>query len=94
MKVPNLVRSLVGSFSRNYLRFHAKDGSGYRFVAEKIIELDAINPQIASGLSGAFKLYKRMHADNRSAMKRELERILAVEGLSKNVYEIVEKILD
>ena len=94
MKVPNLVRSLVGTFSRNYLHFHEKGGSGYRFVAEKIIELDAINPQIASGLAGAFKLYKRMNDESRGAMKRELERILAVEGLSKNVYEIVEKILD
>ncbi|MDX1295081.1 MAG: aminopeptidase N [Sulfurimonadaceae bacterium] len=94
MKVPNLVRSLVGTFCRNYLHFHDKSGSGYRFVADKIIELDAINPQIASGLAGAFKLYKRMHADNQAVMKTELERILAVEGLSKNVYEIVEKILD
>ena len=94
MKVPNLVRSLIGTFSRNHLHFHDKNGAGYRFVAEKIVALDAINPQIASGLAGAFKLYKRLHPDNREAMKRELEGILAVEGLSKNVYEIVEKILE
>ncbi len=94
MKVPNLVRSLIGVFSRNYLHFHDKSGSGYRFVADKVIELDAVNPQIASGLAGAFKMYKRMNAQNRKAMQQELERILAVEGLSKNVYEIVEKILD
>jgi aminopeptidase N len=94
MKVPNLVRSLIGTFSRNHLHFHDKSGLGYRFVADKIVELDAINPQIASGLAGAFKLYKRLHPDNRTAMKMELERILAVDGLSKNVYEIVEKILD
>jgi aminopeptidase N len=94
MKVPNLVRALIGTFSRNHLHFHDKSGEGYRFVAEKIVELDAINPQIASGLAGAFKLYKRMHPDNRAAMKTELERILRAAGLSKNVYEIVEKILD
>ena len=94
MKVPNLVRALIGTFSRNHLHFHDKSGSGYRFVAERIVELDAINPQIASGLAGAFKLYKRLHPDNRAAMKTELEKILAVDGLSKNVYEIVEKILD
>ncbi len=93
IRVPNLVRSLIGTFARNHLHFHERGGSGYRFVADKIIELDALNPQIASGLAGAFKLYRRMHPDNRNAMKRELERILAVEGLSKNVYEIVEKIL-
>ena len=35
--VPNLVRALIGSFARNYLFFHARDGSGYRFISEKII---------------------------------------------------------
>ena len=94
IKVPNLVRSLIGTFARNHRHFHDKGGSGYRFVADKIIELDAINPQIASGLAGAFKMYKRLHSDNQAVMKAELERILALEGLSKNVYEIVEKILD
>jgi hypothetical protein len=35
-----------------------------------------------------------MHPQNRAAMKAELERILSVEGLSKNVFEIVGKILE
>ena len=39
-KVPNLVRSLIGVFARNYKYFHAKDGKGYSFVADKIIEID------------------------------------------------------
>ncbi|MDQ1264843.1 MAG: aminopeptidase, partial [Campylobacterota bacterium] len=51
--VPNLVRSLVGVFSRNYKYFHAKDGYGYKFVADKIIHIDKINPQMASALAGA-----------------------------------------
>ncbi|MEA3373678.1 MAG: aminopeptidase N [Campylobacterota bacterium] len=93
-KVPNLVRSLIGVFARNHLHFHASSGYGYSFVADKIIELDAINPQIASGLSGAFKQYDRMNEQNKAVMKRELERILASSELSKNVYEIVEKILE
>ena len=92
-KVPNLVRSLIGVFARNYLHFHAPSGDGYRFVADKIIELDAINPQIASGLTGAFKLYEKMNPHNKPAMGKALNRILQTESLSKNVYEIVEKIL-
>ena len=93
IKVPNLVRSLIGVFARNYLHFHARSGEGYSFVADKIIELDAINPQIASGLAGAFKLFDRIQADNKAMMKRELERILATPELSGNVSEIIAKIL-
>ena len=92
-KVPNLVRSLIGSFSRNYKYFHAKDGSGYKFVAKKIIEIDSINAQMASGLAGAFKIYNRMNKTNKELMQRELENILSVDTLSKNVYEIISKII-
>jgi len=92
-KVPNLVRSLIGTFARNYKYFHAKDASGYAFIADKIIEIDAINAQMASGLAGAFKIYTRMNTVNRDLMKVELERIVATKGLSKNVYEMISKIL-
>lgn len=93
IRVPNLVRSLFGVLARNYMHFHHSSGEGYRFVADKIIELDRINPQIASGLTGAFKMYDRMYENNKVMMKKELERILAVANLSRNVIEIVEKIL-
>ena len=92
-KVPNLVRSLIGVFARNYKHFHSKDGLGYKFVADKVIEIDKINAQMASGLSGAFKVYKKMNEINKSKMKLELERIISTESLSKNVYEIITKIL-
>ena len=92
-KVPNLVRSLIGSFSRNYRYFHSKDGSGYRFIAKKIIEIDTINAQMASSLSGAFKIYTKLNKTNKELMKKELESILLVKNLSKNTYEIVDKIL-
>ena len=93
VKVPNLVRSLYGVFSRNYKHFHAKDGSGYDFIASKIIEIDAINPQIASGLSSAFKSYNRLNSENRALMQKALDKILVLEHLSDNVYEIVGKIV-
>jgi len=93
VKVPNLVRSLIGVFARNAKHFHARTGHGYAFIADKVIELDAINPQIASGLAGAFKSYNRLEINNKILIKKELERILKHETISKNVYEIVEKIL-
>ena len=93
MKIPNLVRALFGSFARNSLHFHAANGEGYCYIAEKIIALDRINPSIASGLAGAFKTYRQMQYGNQKAMQNALERIMKVETLSKNVYEIVDKIL-
>ncbi|CAA6822424.1 MAG: Membrane alanine aminopeptidase N (EC [uncultured Sulfurovum sp.] len=93
IKVPNLVRSLIGAFAGNQKYFHAKDGSGYKFMADKIIELDIINAQIASRLAGAFKLYKKMNSVNQELIKIQLERVISTEGLSKNSFEILEKIL-
>jgi aminopeptidase N len=93
MKVPNLVRSLIGSFSRNYKHFHAKDGSGYKYVADKILEIDKINPQMASSLCLSFRSYDKMNDENRKMMKRELMRVVSTQSLSKNSLEIIEKIL-
>ena len=92
-KVPNLVRSLIGVFARNYKFFHAKDGYGYKFVADKIIDIDKINPQMASGLAGAFKIYEKMNEINKKSIKLELERVISTQSLSKNTYEIIIKIL-
>ena len=80
-------------FARNYKHFHAKDGHGYQFVAHKIIEIDKINPQMASGLCTAFKIYAKLNEENKNVMKVELERIVSTQSISKNVYEIVSKIL-
>jgi len=93
-KVPNLVRSLIGSFARNLVSFHALNGSGYDFVADKIIQIDAINPQIASGLAGAFKSYEKLSPIQKGKMGSALERIKNHPNLSNNVNEIVSKILN
>ncbi len=92
--VPNLVRSLIGSFARNPVLFHSADGSGYQFVADRILDIDKLNPQMAAGLARAFKDYKRLPASAQSLMKPELARILDEERLSKNCYEIVSKTLN
>lgn len=94
VKVPNLVRALLGVFARNAVAFHAPTGHGYAFLAEKVIELDAINPQIAAGLTAAFKSYNRLNPENKELMKEALEMILNEKEISANVYEIVEKILN
>ncbi len=93
-KVPNLVRSLIGSFARNMVAFHDPSGSGYTFVADKVIEIDGFNPQIASGLAGAFKSYAKLSAKAKVLMQGELERIKDHPSVSNNVYEIVSKIME
>ena len=91
---PNKARSLIGSFSRNVPHFHAQDGSGYRFIADKVIEIDRFNPQVAARLVQAFNLCNKLEPHRKNLVKQELQRIQAQEGLSKDVGEIVGKILD
>jgi aminopeptidase N len=92
---PNKVRSLLGTFShRNLLHFHAADGSGYRFLAEQVIRLNTINPQIAARLVGAFNRWRKYDSRRQALAKTELERILEAPKLSKAVYEIVSRNLE
>ncbi|MGB5832476.1 MAG: aminopeptidase N [Thiohalocapsa sp.] len=91
---PNRVRSLIGAFAvGNPLRFHAEDGSGYSFLADRIIKLDPLNPQIASRLLYPMTRWRRYDADRQALMRDELGRVLDVEGLSNDVYEVVSKSL-
>jgi len=92
-KNPNKVRALYGAFSQNMVRFHASGGEGYRYIAEKVIEVDAFNPSVAAKLAGAFKKYAKLDSGRKEKMGRELERILAAPKLSGDVFEIVSKTL-
>jgi len=93
VKVPNLVRALIGSFARNPVAFYHSGGGGYRFIADKILQIDPLNPQVASGLAGAFKNYGRLSPEHKAMMGGELERIKNHPDISDNVFEIVTKIL-
>ncbi|MEM9147224.1 MAG: aminopeptidase N [Pseudomonadota bacterium] len=93
-KNPNKFRSLIGAFAMgNPVRFHAADGSGYRFVADWLLRLDPLNPQTTARLAGCFESWRRYTADRQAKMTAELKRIAGVETLSKNTREIVERIL-
>ncbi|MGH1398697.1 MAG: aminopeptidase N [Alphaproteobacteria bacterium] len=94
IKNPNRVRSLYASFAMNNpTAFHAKDGSGYEFLTDAIIELNTINPQIAARLLTPLREWKRYTADRQEKMKAALERILATPDLSPDVFEIASKSL-
>jgi len=92
---PNKVRSVIGVFSMmNPTGFHTADGSGYRLIANQIIALDALNPQVAARMACAFNPWTRYDDHRQSLMKSELERISATEGLSPDVSEIIHNALD
>jgi aminopeptidase N len=94
MKNPNKVRALIGAFAQaNPTGFHRKDGAGYWFLAERVKELDAMNPQIAARLVKAFGRWRRYDANRQDMMQKELQGIMAHDGLSQDVYEIVAKSL-
>jgi aminopeptidase N len=94
MKTPNRVRSLIGAFSQsNSVHFHAKNGEGYRFLADQVLALNNLNPQIASRMVTGLAQWRRYDAVRQGLMKRELQRIVATEHLSKDVYEIASKSL-
>ena len=91
---PNKVRALIGSFATaNQLRFHAADGAGYALVADKVLELDPLNPQVAARLLGAFKSWRQLEPGRRKLMSRQLQRIAGTEGISRDVFEIATKTL-
>lgn len=92
IKNPNKVRSLIGAFcAGNHVRFHDRSGAGYRFLTEKIEELNSINPQIAARLVSPLTSWKRYDSERQKLMKIELDRILSIKNLSSDVYEIVSK---
>jgi len=91
---PNKVRAVLGVFAMsNPTAFHAADGSGYRLLADRVIELDALNPQVAARIVAAFNSWTRHHPARRGLMKAQLERIAATPDLSGDVSEIVENAL-
>jgi aminopeptidase N len=94
MKNPNKVRALVGAFAgQNLINFHAADGSGYRFLADLVIQLNAFNPQIASRQLAPLTRWRKYDSARQALMKAELERIRASGDLSSDVYEVVSKSL-
>jgi aminopeptidase N len=93
IKNPNRARALIGAFAANHLRFHDGSGSGYRLVGQVIRTLDPMNPLVAARMAGAFETWRRYDGKRQTLMRAELEAILALKGLSPNLFEVGSKIL-
>lgn len=93
IKNPNKVRALLGGFMGNVEAFHAADGSGYRFLADQIIRLNAINPRMGAGLIRPFLQWNKYVEPQSGLMKNEIERILQTPDLAMGIKEFAQKAL-
>ncbi|WP_417719995.1 aminopeptidase N [Salipiger sp.] len=93
MKNPNRFRATLGGLAMHHAGFHRRDGAGYRLLADWLIRLDAVNPQTTARMCTVFQTWKRYDPDRQALIRAELERIAARPGLSRDVTEMVTRML-
>lgn len=92
---PNRVYGLISAFAAgNPSGFNAADGEGYRVIADAVLRLDGINPQVAARVTTGFRSCRVLDAPRRSAALMEVQRILSSAGLSRDVFEIASRIVN
>ena len=92
---PNKVRALIGGFAiANPVQFNRPDGAGYQFVTDKVLEIDAVNPQVAARMLSAFRSYKSLEPKRRLLARKSLEKVAAQKALSRDAGEIVNRMLE
>ena len=88
---PNRARSLIGAFTMmNPRYFHCVSGRGYKFLTDQLIELNTINPQVASRLITPLIQFKRFDLERQKLMKQQLERLNKIDNLSNDLKEKLE----
>jgi aminopeptidase N len=91
---PNRARSVIFSYcSANPGAFHRPDAAGYVFWSDRVIELDAINPQVAARLARALDRWKKLVEPLRGGAREAIARVAARPDLSNDVREVVTRAL-
>jgi aminopeptidase N len=94
MRTPNRVYALLSSFAHgNPSGFHRADGAGYTFIADIVVAVDAINPQVASRLMSAFRTWKTLEPRRQALANAAIRRVADIPGLSRDVTDIAERAL-
>jgi aminopeptidase N len=92
---PNRLYALVGAFCQNNpVRFHDPGGGGYHFLADQLLRLIPVNPQVSARLLTPLTNWRRFAERRGSLMRQELKRLQGISNLPRDVYEIVTKSLD
>jgi aminopeptidase N len=95
LRNPNKARSLIGAFATgNPVNFNRADGKGYTFVADRVLEIDAFNPQIAARMLGSFRSWKTLEPERRKLARAALQKVKKAPKLSRDSVEIVSKMLE
>ena len=91
---PNRARSLIASFCmHNPAGFHRTDGAGYAFWADRVLEVDALNPQLASRVARALDRWSQLVEPYRSEARAAIARVAAAPKLSSDTSEIESRAL-
>mmetsp|Transcript_64635 Transcript_64635/g.200415 ORF Transcript_64635/g.200415 Transcript_64635/m.200415 type:complete len:904 (+) Transcript_64635:54-2765(+) len=91
---PNRLRSVASVFANNVSGFHKSDGSGYRFMAEMVLKVDKLNPQVSSRLATSFSTWAKLDALRQERIKEQLKMLMSKKDeLSKDTFEVVSKVL-
>ena len=95
LSTPNKVRALLGAFAMsNPLQFNRPDGAGYAFLAEKVLEVDKLNPQVAARLLGAFRSYRALEPNRLRLAAAELVKVASTPGISRDLGEIAGRMIE
>jgi aminopeptidase N len=93
LKNPNRARSVISTYCGNPAAFHRADAAGYVFWSERVIELDAMNPQVAARLARSLDRWSKLAEPYRSAAREAITRVAAKSDLSKDTHEVVTRAL-
>lgn len=93
IKNPNRARSLIFSFCANPGAFHRADAAGYVFWADRVIEIDGFNPQVAARLARVMDRWSKLAEPYRTAARTAIERVAAKPNLSNDVREVITRAL-
>lgn len=94
LRNPNRARSVISTYCHaNPGAFHRADAAGYVFWSERVIEINAINPQVAARLARALDRWQNLAEPYRSAAREAIARVAAHDALSKDVREVVTRAL-
>ncbi len=89
---PNNLRSLISSFVKNTEHFHKKSGEAYKYILQKIIDIDKINPQVASRLIDNFDIYPKLEKTRKDCIYKQL-LYAKKQNLSNNLNEKIDNLL-
>ena len=90
---PNKLRSVLGAFmTGNPVHFYADDGSGFNFIGDCLINIDARNPQLSARMALPLTRMSQYAPERRAKMSAVLQKIQK-QAQSNDLREVIDKAL-